>query len=38
MLVVVIADIGKYLTKNKTTVAICEGSFNELSQSATINE
>jgi hypothetical protein len=30
MLVVVIADIGKYLTKNKTTFAICDSGFNDL--------
>ena len=29
MLVVVIADIGKYLTKNKTTVAICDSESRD---------
>ena len=28
MLVVAIAVIGRYLTKNKTTVAICDSDFN----------
>jgi hypothetical protein len=30
MWVVVIVVIGRYLTKNKTTVAICDSGFNDL--------
>ena len=30
MSVVAIVDTGKYLTKNKTTVAICDNGFNDL--------
>lgn len=39
MSVVVIVVIGKFLIKNKTTIAIFDGSFNELRQSkCTYNE